>query len=56
MFPIKNIEDLKELNQLVSLQSQVQEDRLQDKLGEQSYHHKLEKLFEPVFDIIKKNL
>ena len=41
------------MNELVSLQNQVQEVRLQDKLGEQKYHHKAEKLFEPVIYIIK---
>ena len=50
MFSIKNREDLENLNELVSLQNQVQEVRLQDKLGEQNYYHKTEKLFELVTD------
>ena len=37
MFPVKNREDLQNFNELVSLQSQVNEVRLQDKLGEQNY-------------------
>ena len=37
LFPIKNIEELEKLNELVSLQYQVQEVRLQDKLGKQSF-------------------
>ena len=38
LFPINNREDLQNLNELVSLQNQVNEVRLQDKLGEQNYH------------------
>ena len=38
LFPIKNIEELEKLNELVSLQNQLQEFRLQDKLGEQNFH------------------
>ena len=53
MYSIKNIEDLKDLNELVSLQGQVKAVRLQDKLGEQNYHQKSEKLFEPVTKSIK---
>ena len=53
MYSIKNIEDLKYLNKLVSLQGQVKAVRLQDKLGEQNYHQKSEKLFEPVTKSIK---
>ena len=33
LYSIKNIEDLGKLNELVSLQNQVQEVRLQDKLS-----------------------
>ena len=40
MYSIKNIEDLKDLNELVSLQGQVKAVRLQEKLGEQNYHQK----------------
>ena len=50
---IKNIEDLKGLNELVSLQDQVKAVRLQHKLGEQNYHQKSEKLFELVTKSIK---
>ena len=38
LYPIKNIEDLKDLNEAVSLQNQVKTVRLQDKLGEQNCH------------------
>ena len=48
MFPIRNIEDLKDLNELVSLQAQVKTVRLQDKLGKQNFHEDMKKVFEPV--------
>ena len=38
MFPIKNVEDLQKLNELISLKNHVNEVRLQDKLGEQNHH------------------
>ena len=38
MFPIKDRQDLKDLDEAVSLQNQVKAVRLQDKLGEQKYH------------------
>ena len=38
LYSIENVEDLQKLNELVSLQTQVNEVRLQDKLGEQNYH------------------
>ena len=37
MFSIKNVEGWQKLNQAVSLQNQVHEVRLQDKLGKQNY-------------------
>ena len=48
LFPIKNREDLKNLNELVSLQDQVKVVKLQDKLGEQNFHEDIKKVFEPV--------
>ena len=53
LYPIKNIEDLKDLNELASLQDQVKLVRLQDKLGKQNYHYKIKKLQEPTTDAIK---
>ena len=53
LFPIKDREDLEKINELVSLQDQVKTVKLQDKLGEQNYHQKSEKLFEPVTKSIK---
>ena len=52
-FPIKNVEDLQTLNELVSLQNQVKVVKLQDKLGEQNFHENLKKLYEPLTDTIK---
>ena len=43
LFPIKNSEDLKILNELVSLQDQVKVVKLQDKLGEQNFHEDIKK-------------
>ena len=48
LFSIKNIEELEKLNELVSLQNQVQDVRLQDKLGKQKFHEHMNKVFEPV--------
>ena len=48
LFPIRNVEDLENLNELVSLQNQVKVVKLQDRLGEQNFHEDLKKVFEPV--------
>ena len=53
LFPIKDIEDLEKLNELVSLQDQVKVVRLQDKLGEQNFHENMKKLYEPLTDTIQ---
>ena len=55
LFPIKNREDLKILNDAVLLQNQVQEVRLQNKLGDQNYHEDINKFFKPMTDELKKN-
>ena len=44
LYSIENVEDLQKLNELVSLQIQVQEIRLQNKLGEQNYHEDIKKI------------
>ena len=54
LYPIKNIEDLKNLNELVSLQNQVKIVRLQDKLGKQNFHEDMKKVFEPVTKSLEK--
>ena len=48
LFPIKNVEDLENLNELVSLQEQVKVVKLQDKVGKQNFHEDMKKVFEPV--------
>ena len=53
MFPIRNLEDLQNLNEVVSLQNQVKAVRLQEKLGEQNYHEDAKLLFKPMTDAIK---
>ena len=54
MLPIRNIEDLQNLNEAVSLQNQVKVVRLQDKLGTQNFHENMEEVFEPLTDTLKK--
>ena len=48
LFSIKDREGLENLEELVSLQNQVKTVRLQDKLGKQSFHENMKKVFEPV--------
>ena len=48
LYPIGNVEDLKDPNKLVSLENQVKAVRLQDKLGKQNFHDDMKKVFEPV--------
>ena len=43
LYSIKNEEDLEKLNEAISLQKQVQEIRLQNKLGDQNYHEHIKK-------------
>ena len=54
LYPINNREDLQKLNDAVLLQNQVQEVRLQNKLGEQNYHEDIKKFFKPMTDEMKK--
>ena len=54
LFPIRNVEDLQNLNEAVSLQNQVKFVRLQDKLGNQNFHEDMTKVFEPLTDTLKK--
>ena len=48
LYSIKYREDLENLNELASLQDQVEVVRLQDKLGKQNFHEDMKKVFEPV--------
>ena len=54
IFPIRNIEDLQNLNEAVSLENQVKVVTLQDKLVKQNFHGNLEEVFEPLTDTLKK--
>ena len=44
MYSIKNIEELENLNELISLHNQVNEVRLQDKLGDEKYYQNVKKI------------
>ena len=54
LFPIKNIEDLQNLNEAISLQNQVKDVRLQNKIGNQNFHEDMTKVFEPVTNTLKQ--
>ena len=54
LFPIRNIEDLQKLNEAVSLQNQVKDVRLQEKLGKQNFYDDMEEVFEPLNNTLKK--
>ena len=54
MFTIRDVEDLQNLNEVVSLQNQVKVFRLQDRLGKQNFHKELTEVFEPLTDTLKK--
>ena len=54
LFPIKDRENLENLEKLVSLESQVKAVRLQDKLGKQNFHENMKKVFEPVTKTLEK--
>ena len=53
LYPINNREDLQKLNDAVLLQNQVQEVRLQNKLGDQIYHEDIKIFFKPMTDELK---
>ena len=53
LYLINNTEDLEKLNMLVSLINQVDELKIQDKLGKQNFHENTKKLYEPLTDTIK---
>ena len=54
LYANKNIDDLENLNELVTLQNQVKAVRLQDKLGKQNFHEDMKKVFEPVTKSLEK--
>ena len=47
LYSIKDREDSEKLEELASIQNQVKVVRLQDKLGKQSFHEDMKKVFEP---------
>ena len=49
MFSIRNVKDLQNLSEAVSLQNQVKVVRLQNKLGKQNFHEDLREVIEPIF-------
>ena len=53
LYSIEDEEDLENLNELISLQNQVKEVRLQGKLGKQNFHEDMKKLYEPLTYTIK---
>ena len=54
LFPIRNVEDLQNLDEAVSLQNQVKVVRLPDKIGKQNLHEDMEEVFEPLTNTLKK--
>ena len=54
LFPIRNVTDLQNLNEAISLQNQLKVANLQDKLGEQNFHEDMIKVFEPLTNTLKK--
>ena len=53
MCSIENVEQLEKLEKLASLKNQVEEERLQDKIGKQNFHGNIKKVFDSVTDTIK---
>ena len=53
MYSFKNGEGFENLEELASLKKQIEEFRLQDKLGKHNFHQNLEKRLEPITDTIK---
>ena len=53
LYTVKNYDDLEQLNELVSLQSQVKALRLQDELGNQKFHEVMKKAFETITKTIE---
>ena len=53
LYSIKDRENLKNLEELVSLENQVKVVKLQDKFGKQNFHESLKKVFEPVTESLE---
>ena len=56
IYSVLDKEDLKDLEELDNLQSNVKQVRLVEEVGIQGYLYDIKELFEPVTDTIKKNL
>ena len=54
LYSTKNRENLENLEEIVSLESQAKVLRLQDKLGKQNFHENMKKAFEPVTKSLEK--
>ena len=54
LYAIKDREDMEKLEELASLKNEVNEVRLQDKLGKQIFHEDMKKVFEPVTKSLEK--
>ena len=55
LYSIKDTEDLIKINEVVSLENQVNVVRLQDKLGKQNFYEDMKKVFQPVTKSLEKN-
>ena len=53
LISIKNRDDLGKGEELISLQNQVKEVRIQDKSVKQSFHEDMKKIYEPLTDTCK---
>ena len=53
LFTITTRDDLEKLEELASLKNQVEELRLQNKLGEQNFHENSKQIYEPLTDMIE---
>ena len=53
LFSNKDREDLQNINELASLQDQVEAVVIQDKLGKQNFHEDMKKVIEPLTNTIK---
>ena len=47
-YPVKNKDDIKELEELPDLQSKVKQVRFEEMLGKQSFHYDSREFFEPI--------
>ena len=48
IYSIKNKDDIKDLEEKTTLQSQVKQFRLEDRLGKQVFHYDTKQLYKPI--------